>query len=545
MSLNPFVVSSISTAPVGVPRASFGVPGLLSYNATAFGSDRERLYSSAAEVAVDFPSLTGPEYLWAAQVFSQADPVPEQVAILRGALPPTMTYTGSVALLTAGETYPIKVRGDGVTTTEISIALPLTDVTVSSVANASDTFTATAHGMSTGDGPYRLTNSGGGLPSGTAVDTNYWIISLTDDTFQLASSYANAIALTPVAIASDGTGTHTVRRTLNDVLVALVVDRLNSVVGKNYTAAQVTGSGDTDSFTVTGSAAGEWFSIEVLPGQFALALTHSDPGVATDLAAIANAGATFYELHTAYNSTAYLTAAAAWIEATTPRRTYLAETCNTLSVTSSGTTGADIINVLHGLEYARTMGVYHNRPAEFLGGAIAGRTLSLDPGKVSRGHKALVGVTPMRLTTTQATNLIGTASAPGKCGNGYFYVGGVGNLAVGNFAPGRMVSGEWWDVVRNDDSVNADIVASLFDAFRANDIVPGSDTGVALLEGVLRAALQRAVDAGIYAAPRITAKKWADVATADKSARRYRDLTWSATRVGAVVYVDATGTINL
>lgn len=541
MGLNPFVISSIATTAVGVPRAGYGTPALLSYNASAFGSDRTRLYGSLAEVAVDFPTVTGPEYLWAQQVFSQADPVPERVAICRGTLAPTMLYTGSVYLLSPGDTYAVKVRGKGVTTTDIEIPLPATDVTVTAVANATETFTAVAHGMATGDGPYRLTNSGGGLPTGTAVDTNYWIIKLTDDTFQLASSYANAIALTPVAITTDGTGTHTVRRTLNDVLVALLVDRLNSVVGKNYTAAQVPGAGDTDTFTVTGTTAGDWFSIEVLPGQFVLALTHADPGVATDLAAIAAAGNgdAWYELHTAYNSTAYLTAAAAWIEAAEPRRTYAADVVNTLSWTNAGTTGNDIINVLHGLGYARTMCSAHNRPAEFLSAAIAGRTLALDPGSIARAHKALVGVTPMDLTATQATNLIGTAAAPGKCGNGYWYVGG-----VGNFAPGRMASGEWWDVVRNDDYVNANIEADHFDALRASNLVPYTDGGIATLEGVLRARLALAVKEGIYENPRVVKVKAADVSATDRSRRKYTGLSWSATRVGAIVYLTASGSIS-
>ena len=542
MGLNPFVVSTTSTQPVGVPRAAFGMAALLSYNASAFGADRTRFYASVDEVAADFPSLTGPECLWATAVFSQADPVPDRIAILRGALPPTMLYTGSVYALTAGETYVVKVRGQGVTTTDIEIPLSLTDITVSAVANASETFTSVAHGMVTGDGPYRLTNSGGGLPAGTAVDTNYWIIKLTADTFQLASSYANAIALTPVAITTDGTGTHTVSRKSNDVLVALLVDRLNSVVGKNYTAAQVTGSGDTDTFTVTGSAAAAWFSIEVMPSQLALALTHADPGVATDLTAIAAApnGDAWYELQTAYNSTAYATAAAAWCEASTPPRTYGLDTCNTLSVTNAGTTGNDVINVLHALGYARTMCSYHNRPAEFVAGAAAGRTLAHDPGSIARAHKGLVGVTPMTLTSTQISNLIGTATAPGKCGNGYFYVGG-----VGNFAPGRMASGEWWDVVRNDDAVNSDMEADLFDMLRMNNLVPYSPEGIAMVEGVVRARLAQAKAAKIYQEPiKVTPVKFADTTSTDRARRRYTGLSWSAVRVGAMVHLTATGTIT-
>lgn len=543
MSLNPFVTSLISTQPVGVPRASFGVPALLSYNAAAFGADRTRFYASVDEVAADFPSLTGPEYLWATAVFSQADPVPERIAILRGSSAPTMLYTGSVYALSPGETYVAKVRGDGVTTTDIEIPLPLTDVTYAStdVTTGTDTVAAVAHGMTTGDGPYRVTTSGT-LATGLAVDTNYWIIAPTAGTFKYASSYANALAGTAVDLTAAGSGNTTLKRTANDVLVALLVDRLNSAVGKNYTAAQVTGSGDTDTFTVTGSAAGEWFSIEILPSQFVLALTHADPGVAADLTAIAAAGNGdgWYELHTAYNSTAYLAAAAAWIEAASPPRTYQADTCNTLSWTHAGTTGNDIANVLHGLGYTRTQVNGHNRPAEFIGGAVAGRSLGLDPGSIARAHKALVGVTPMTLTSTQVSNLIGTAAAPGKCANGYFYVGG-----VGNFAPGRMASGEWWDVIRNDDSVNSDIEADLFDMVRQNQIVPYSDEGVALAEGVLRARLKQAKTAGIYQEPiRVTAVKAANVSTTDRSRRKYTGLSWSAVRVGAMVFLTATGTVT-
>jgi hypothetical protein len=75
-----------------------------------------------------------------------------------------------------------------------------------------DTLTATAHGLVTGQGPYHLTNSGGGLPGGLAALTSYWIIRTGADTFQLASSYANALAGTAIALSTDGTGTQTLVR---------------------------------------------------------------------------------------------------------------------------------------------------------------------------------------------------------------------------------------------------------------------------------------------------------------------------------------------
>lgn len=59
----------------------------------------------------------------------------------------------------------------------------------------------------------RLTTTGT-LPAGLALATNYFVIPITDTTFKLASSYANAIAGTAIDITDAGTGTHTVSRLL-------------------------------------------------------------------------------------------------------------------------------------------------------------------------------------------------------------------------------------------------------------------------------------------------------------------------------------------
>jgi hypothetical protein len=55
----------------------------------------------------------------------------------------------------------------------------------------------------------RLTTSGT-LPAGLALATDYYVIKLTDGTFRLATSYANAVAETQINITDAGSGTHTV-----------------------------------------------------------------------------------------------------------------------------------------------------------------------------------------------------------------------------------------------------------------------------------------------------------------------------------------------
>lgn len=91
-------------------------------------------------------------------------------------------------------------------------ALVVADLVFTGEAD-NDTLTADNHGLLTGDGPVRVANAGGALPGGLVAGTDYWIIRLTEDTFQLASSLVNADAGTAVALSTDGTGTQTLSDT--------------------------------------------------------------------------------------------------------------------------------------------------------------------------------------------------------------------------------------------------------------------------------------------------------------------------------------------
>lgn len=55
----------------------------------------------------------------------------------------------------------------------------------------------------------RFTNSGGALPTGLSLNTDYWLVRQSATTAKVATSFANAIAGTVVAYTDDGTGTHT------------------------------------------------------------------------------------------------------------------------------------------------------------------------------------------------------------------------------------------------------------------------------------------------------------------------------------------------
>jgi len=55
----------------------------------------------------------------------------------------------------------------------------------------------------------RFTNSGGALPTGLALATDYWLIRVSATTARVATSYANYVAGTAIAYTDGGTGTHT------------------------------------------------------------------------------------------------------------------------------------------------------------------------------------------------------------------------------------------------------------------------------------------------------------------------------------------------
>ena len=82
-----------------------------------------------------------------------------------------------------------------------SIAL---SIDAAEVTNATEIFTSVAHGLLTGD--RILVTQDNTLPTGLSTATQYWVIKVDADGFQLATTYANAVAGTNLSISDDGTG---------------------------------------------------------------------------------------------------------------------------------------------------------------------------------------------------------------------------------------------------------------------------------------------------------------------------------------------------
>ncbi len=270
--------------------------------------------------------------------------------------------------------------------------------------------------------------------------------------------------------ASDGSAT-------NDEIVALLVTALNAVAGNNYTAA-ATGAGGSQVVTVTGDAAGDWFSIEVDP-DLRIVCTSADPGVATDLSAIHAEDPDFYAILNGAPSEAMLAAIATWAESRT--KIFFAGTNQTTAVTGA-VGGGDGVDDLKTADRSRSTAWYHPSPKNFLDAAIAGRYLAYLAGEASAHGKELDGVETVNLSSDQRDNL------EDKHGNSYEEVAGAGVTFNGMTADGDFI-----DIIHFIDWWVDDVSKRIYDLIRAVPKIPYTNAGVAMVEGVI----QGSIDAGI------------------------------------------------
>lgn len=326
-----------------------------------------------------------------------------------------------------------------------------------------------------------------------------------------------------VTFVSDGTPT-------DAEWAAGMVAALNGVAGKNYTAA-----GASSPITVTGTAPGDWFAIEVDDVNYmSTSETTADPGVAADLTAITAENANWYMLGTSFNSKLYGVAAAAAVESIGLRQ-YLALTNDTNCLaTSSGT--LDLMDQAKTNAYARTHVMYHKNAASFADGALMGKCLTYDPGAETWAFKALAGVSTFPMTATHRANIVA------RNGNSYESVAGI-NITF----QGKNANGNYTDSQRGRDWMQDDMQKAVFGALAGNSKIPYTDAGIGVIESQVRGSLKRAADRGIIVEETIvvTVPTAASVAAIDKTNRTLNNVKFSATEQGAVHKTVITGVVNV
>jgi len=227
-----------------------------------------------------------------------------------------------------------------------------------------------------------------------------------------------------------------------------------------------------------------------------------------------------------------LKAAMAWAE--TQTKLFFAST-NDVNAWDAVAT-SDVGYFAKNAAYTRTVNFFHTTANTYIEEAMQGEEMPFDPGESTFCYKTLAGISADVLTTTKINALLD------KNYNIYNTVGGV-NIT----RDGLAASGENIDIIRNLDYLNSLIQTTIFANFLNNRKIPYDDSGIASIVALLQGALAQAAREGILQESSIvvTAPKYADISSLNKTNRNLPDITFTALLLGAIRSVEISGTVTV
>ena len=527
-------------------RPGFGTMLLAVYHTLYAG--RVGSYTELSEMVTAGFTPYDPAYQMAQAAWAQ-EPSPATIKVGRRALPPTQIVdvtpsspvSGSVA-----ETWTLKV--DGYTATFTSDATPTLAEVCTGVAAAINALADVDAIIATIASSLSIQTLTGATLDGAIGDdvmTAPRFITLILDshadwdltTAVLTGIDGNGVVITENLAIPNG-GATTVTSTKKYLRVTSLVIPAQSGTGGTATVgtrAIVTADGTSGTKVVCTSVAGEIHSYELVTTNFAgMTTATTNPGIATDLAAIEAADADWYGLALDSNGSAEVLAAAAWVE--TAKKLMLVQTSDQAHL-STGSVSA-LGYLLSNLSYLRTAWCYRGKIAtsdSWMAAAWMGALLPTDPGAATWAHKALAGQYTDTLTDSQRQAI------ESYKGNHYTLM-----ADAGISYPGKVSGNEWIDIIRDLDSLRTDLQYDLAELLLANDKIPFTDAGIGLIVAMVRKRLTLAQKAGILAddtVPVVSAPRASAVSTSNRQARRLPDVTFSARVAGAIHTIDVNGRV--
>lgn len=260
-----------------------------------------------------------------------------------------------------------------------------------------------------------------------------------------------------------------------------------------------------------------------------------DADVAASLNAIASENNSWYGLLVDQAMSSDFDDVAAWVE--TNKKLFIVWTTDANTPDASKIT--DPASVLKAMGYDRSAVIFHIAPSagdDYPDAAWMGEGFPYEPGTSTWAYKSLKGVTPDSITGAKESAL------QGKNCNYYSEVGGV-NITQ----EGKVASGEWIDIIIGTDWIEARLREAVYSALVNNRKIPYDDSGITLIEGLVKGVLNQAAAAGILQADSIvvTVPRYADIPQADKLARRLPDVKFTALYQGAIHRTTINGTISV
>jgi len=263
------------------------------------------------------------------------------------------------------------------------------------------------------------------------------------------------------------------------------------------------------------------FGQEVRPPEIKIGqLEAADSGnYVTALTAIEAIDDDWYGLITETRDEADINAIAAFIQARV--KIYLATSSDAaVKAATAGNVLEDLVNA----GQFRTMLWYSEDSDDHLAAAVAGKQLPKEPGSTNWAYQTLAGPTRDDLTTTEQNNITNN--------NGNIYIE-VNALNITQF--GNMPDGDFVDVIRGADWIQARMQEKILFSLVNSDKIPFTNDGIAQIEADMREILIRARDVnGIISDFTIITPDVADISAIDKGNRFLPGMEFQATLAGAI-----------
>ena len=212
------------------------------------------------------------------------------------------------------------------------------------------------------------------------------------------------------------------------------------------------------------------------------------------------------------------------------------EVSNPLSDPAESTSGK-----LKEFGYTRTVTLFHHdAPNTFPELAYVGANAPYDAGSVTWANLQLSGVGASKaddslLSTNHKSNIMSK-----NCN----YIESDGGLTFTR--TGQVASGEWIDIIRGRDWLEAEMEASLIDLLvnQKGGKVTFTDSGINQVRSVMHTVLQSAINRNFLESFTTQLPAASDVSFADKSARTLKDVSFVGYLAGAIHEVTVTGNLT-